>query len=362
VITAPRPRLAAIGVAAVLATGVTVGVVALSAGSPTDDAAQASARSFLATYVKPDGRVVRTDQGGDTVSEGQSYALLLAQVAGDDKTFARVWQWTQSHLMRPDGLLAYRADAHRVQDSMAASDADLVTAWALARAQGPGAGRYHAAGRRMANAVLAHETARGNATTLTAGPWATGSPATVNPSYFAFPAMDRLGGRWHAVRARSLALVRDVTSGGRLLPPDWVRIDGNSARPTPAPDGKVPDVRYSLDAQRTVIWLAASCEPQARRVAAGWWPTLSRTGRDTAIALDQHGRVLVRTPHVLPLVAAAAAASAAGRSPERDSLLARADAQNAAHPTYYGAAWAALGRGLLTTGSLGGCAPNGGTS
>jgi endoglucanase len=357
-----RTRLAAIGVAGVLATGVTVGVVALSAGSPSDDAAQAAARSFLARYVKPDGRVVRTDQGGDTVSEGQSYALLLAQVAGDEKTFARVWQWTKSHLMRGDGLLAYRADAHRVQDSMPATDADLVTAWALSRAQGPGAAGYHAAGLRMANAVLAHETARGKATTLTAGPWATGNPITVNPSYFAFPAMDRLGGRWHAVRARSLALVRDVTSGGRLLPPDWVRIDGNSARPTPAPDGKVPDVRYSLDAQRTVIWLAASCDPGARRLAAGWWPTLSRTGRDAAIALDPHGGVRVRTPHVLPLVATAAAAAAAGRAPERDVLLAKADARNAAHPTYYGAAWVALGRALLTTGSLGGCATNGGTS
>jgi endoglucanase len=361
-VIAPRTRLAAIGVTAVLAAGVTVGVVALSAGSPTEDAAQASARSFLATYVKPDGRVVRTDQGGDTVSEGQSYALLLAQVAGDEKTFARVWQWTKSHLMRGDGLLAYRADAQRVQDSMPATDADLVTAWALSRAQGPGAGRYHAAGRHMANAVLAHETARGKATTLSAGPWATGNPATVNPSYFAFPGLDRLGGRWHAVAARSLALVRGVTNHGRLLPPDWVRIDGNSARPTPAPDGKVPDVRYSLDAQRIVIWLAASCDPRARSVAAGWWPTLARAGRDPAIALDQHSRVRVGTPHALPLVAAAAAATAAGKAPERDILLAKADAQNAAHPTYYGAAWVALGRALLTTGSLGGCAANGGTT
>jgi endoglucanase len=357
-----RTRLAALGAAIVLTAGVAVGVVALSAGSPPDDAAQASARSFLATYVKPDGRVVRTDQGGDTVSEGQSYALLLAQVAGDEKTFARVWQWTQSHLLRGDGLLAYRADAQRVRDPMPATDADLVTAWALTRARGPGAERYHAAGRRMADAVLAHDTANGKATTLTAGPWATGNPATVNPSYFAFPAMDRLGGPWHAVRARSLALVRGLTGRGRLLPPDWVRIDGNSARPTPAPDGKVPDVRYSLDAQRTVIWLAASCDPGARRLAADWWPALSRTGRDAAIALDQHGMVRVPTPHALPLVATAASAAAAGKAPQRDSLLAQADAQNAAHPTYYGSAWVALGRALLTTGSLGGCATNGGTS
>jgi hypothetical protein len=35
-----------------------------------------SAAAFLATYARPDGRVVRPDQGGDTVSEGQAYGTL----------------------------------------------------------------------------------------------------------------------------------------------------------------------------------------------------------------------------------------------------------------------------------------------
>ena len=54
-----------------------------AAGSAAARAAvvQSAARSFLSRYVDPDGRVVRRDQGGDTVSEGVSYALLLAQVA-----------------------------------------------------------------------------------------------------------------------------------------------------------------------------------------------------------------------------------------------------------------------------------------
>ena len=41
---------------------------------------------FLDAYVDPDGRVVRRDQGGDTVSEGQAYALLLATAVGDEAT------------------------------------------------------------------------------------------------------------------------------------------------------------------------------------------------------------------------------------------------------------------------------------
>ena len=53
--------------------------------------ATAAARAFLTAYVDPDGRVVRRDQGGDTVSEGQGYALLLAVVLGDKARFQRVW-------------------------------------------------------------------------------------------------------------------------------------------------------------------------------------------------------------------------------------------------------------------------------
>ena len=46
-----------------------------------DSTAQRSATAFLAAYVRPDGRVYRPDQGGDTVSEGQAYGLLLAEFA-----------------------------------------------------------------------------------------------------------------------------------------------------------------------------------------------------------------------------------------------------------------------------------------
>ena len=40
----------------------------------------------------------------------------------------------------------------------------------------------------------------------------------------------------------------------------------------------------------------------------------------------------------------------------RDALLARAESVDARFPTYYGAAWVALGRLELTTKLLGGCA------
>src|SRR5215469_15182241 len=60
-------------------------------------------RAFLSTYVQPDGRVTRPDQGGDTVSEGQAYGLLLAEAAGDNGAFGRIWRWTHDHLQLPNG-------------------------------------------------------------------------------------------------------------------------------------------------------------------------------------------------------------------------------------------------------------------
>ncbi|MDW5596131.1 hypothetical protein VSS74_17420, partial [Conexibacter stalactiti] len=59
--------------------------------------------------------------------------------------------------------------------------------------------------------------------------------------------------------------------------------------------------------------------------------------------------------HPAALVGAAAAARAAGDAGASDRLLARADALEARAPSYYGAAWAALGRIMLTTDLLGGC-------
>ncbi len=156
-------------------------------------ATREAASDFLDRYVDEHGRVVRHDQGGDTVSEGQSYALLLARVAGDRGTFGRVWEWTRSKLLRPDGLLASHADAEGVLDRNPASDGDLVTAWALFRAPGPRADEPRRAGRRMADAVLEREIAAPpGPELLAAGPWATGQPTSLNPSYWALPAFAAL--------------------------------------------------------------------------------------------------------------------------------------------------------------------------
>jgi hypothetical protein len=59
--------------------------------------------------------------------------------------------------------------------------------------------------------------------------------------------------------------------------------------------------------------------------------------------------------HASSYVAAAAAAKAADQNDAMRRLLDRAAEANSAHPTYYGAAWVALGRVMLTSSALGGC-------
>jgi endo-1,4-beta-D-glucanase Y len=78
-------------------------------GAPHRAAASAAADRFLHRYVTSDGRVIRHDQGGDIVSEGQAYAMLIAESAGRPEVARTVWSWTRAHLGRPDGLFAWHA-------------------------------------------------------------------------------------------------------------------------------------------------------------------------------------------------------------------------------------------------------------
>jgi endoglucanase len=330
-----------------------------------EDVARAEAEEFLAGYVDPSGRVIRHDQGGDTVSEGQSYALLLAQVAGDAETFERVWEWTRAHLQQPSRLLASHADAGQVIDGNPASDADLVTAWALVRGEGPDGAIRRREGGRIARATLERETVGSpGPMLLAAGPWATGEPATLNPSYWVLGAFEALADdtgnrRWRELAAASISSARALTDEGRLLPPDWARVDGESVSATSSPNGDPPHIQYGPDAQRLVVWFAASCDPAARRLAAALYPLLSRTENAGALALSTEGSVVNGEPSPLAFVATAAAAGSAGHPDERERLLAEAAALERERPSYYGAAWVALGHALLTTDRLGGCALEG---
>jgi endoglucanase len=341
-------RLVAASLVALVLAGAAIAVLTARDG-PVDGAAG----RFLERYVEDDGRVVRRDQGGDTVSEGQAYALLLAAAEGDEERFARVWAWTRDHLRRPDGLLAWRWADGRVADPEAASDADLDTARALLlAAERFGEPAYERAGRALARAVAAHETAGGGpaagaahadgGAVLVAGPWAR-DRAVVNPGYWSPRAFAALGQRGLAASARRL--VDRLTRSS--LPPDWA----SAGAPTGPPAGGDP--QYSYDALRVPIRLAESCDPADRALAARLWPRLREHPGAPARALD--GTPLTGAEHPAALAAAAAAARAAGDRAAASTLLDRAARLDAEQPTYYGAAWVALAHVMLETGALGSC-------
>ena len=349
-------RAAALAMLAASLAACSGGVSVAGAGS-LGAAAQRSATEFLKTYVRPNGRVNRPDQGSDTVSEGQAYGLLLAEIAGKPAVFGRIWHWTRVHLQLPDGLFAFHANAAGQQLSPnPASDADVLIAWALLRYNATDAATRHRQGQRVAAAVLAHEVTVGPGRTpiLAAAPWATGRPASLNPSYWALPALTGLaqltGNReWQRLANGAVALTSQLTRGGRALPPDWARLTASGKlQAAPSPDGSEPQVQYGLAAQRTVPWFTFSCDPRARTLARAWWRLLRRPGRARALALRPDGDLISSDPAPLPMVAAASAAEAAGHPGASSGLLSRAAAQQHRRRTYYGGAWTALGLALFS--------------
>lgn len=336
-----------------------------STSSPPSHSGGAADR-FLARYVTGDGRVIRHDQGGDIVSEGQAYAMLIAQVAGRPTLVRTIWSWTDSHLRRGDGLLAYHADGSgHVEDNNPAADADVLAAYALLRYRGTHAAGLHDAGRRLAGAVLAHESVTsGGERVIVAGTWATATPATVNPSYLmpsVFAALAKLTGdpRWQQAAATAVTLVRGLTADGRRLPTDWARLEHGGLSAIPDPGGGAP-TQYGLDAARLPLWFGNGCTPGARGIASRWWTdVLSRGNRPAAIALSPTGTPVNQATNPVPLLAGAAAAAAAGDRSARAVLHARAARQAHQVPTYYGDAWLALGSALLN-GALDPCKEAGG--
>lgn len=328
----------------------------------TDRAEQAieQARAFLADYVDPDGRVVRRDQGGDTVSEGQAYAMLLA-IAADDRTrFDTVWRWAQQNLQQASGLFAFHWAQGRVQDTMPSADADVLIAWALGLASEHfGDDQMLNEARRTADSVLTHEVVRaGQGEALVAGPWAKERPsAVVEPGYWAASAEQSLASltgepRWSALSATHARLVGSLTNDGARLPADWVSLEGEQPTATSAPSGS-PGPQSGQDGLRLMVW--AACSDATRGLAARWWQLIATTADAAPLARTLQGAPLQNDRSPLSAVSAAAVAGAAGDTARRETLLDTASSIAEQYPTYYGSAWAALGRVLLETDRLTDC-------
>ena len=199
---------------------------------------------------------------------------------------------------------------------------------------------------------------------LAAGPWARDG-TIVNPSYssphtYAALARATRDRRWRALAEGDLhvtsALTNRATSADRrgagALVPDWAQVTPTATFAVPAPGTSDP-ARHGFDAVRAPIRLAEGCTREARRLAAAARPRLR--GPFTPAIRELDGRPAADYTHPAALAGAAGAAHAAGDNAARDRLLAAADRKEQRDSTYYGAAWAALGRVLLTTDWLRAC-------
>lgn len=344
------------------------GIVSTPTSTTVPDGTRSAAQlrtDFLDRYVR-DGRVVRLDQGGDTVSEGQAYGLLIAYAAGDRERFGAIWSWTKRHVLTDDSLLAWRwTEEDGVADEQSASDADLDAARALVLAGASwGDDRYTKAGKTMAAAVLDHETTTTDlGRILLPGPWADSDPYRYDSSY-ASPAAYRVladatgDHRWKELEAGSSAVTAAVLEK-TALPSDWsqVHADG-TVEPMPATGGDTR-VLYGYDAMRMPLRYAEACSTSDRALAASIAPTLRRTTQ-LAAQLDLGGTAVTGDRSALAYTARAATEQAAGSTGAATADLARADRTAATTPTYYGDAWAALGTTMLTSDVLGGCGTSAG--
>jgi endoglucanase len=242
-------------------------------------------QDFQDAYVTPGGRVVDTANKNTSHSEGQGWALLLAESYNDEPAFNRILAWTRRELKRPrDSLHAWRWFPNQpiaVPDANNAADGDIFIAWALARA----ANRWQRPELRELAAAIARDLHEkcvrevgGRSVLLPAG-FGFDKPGEaqviLNPSYYVFPALPVLAelmpeGRWQAVHDDGLALLREARFGRWGLPADWVQVPraGGPVRPA---TGWPP--RFSYDAVRVPLYLAwagLGQEPAARAAARFW--------------------------------------------------------------------------------------------
>jgi len=212
--------------------------------------------------------VIDTGNGGVSHSEGQGWGMLFAASFGDRATFDLLHGWTREHLRRSgDHLHSWRFQPNApvpVADANNATDGDLWIAAALGRASLRwGRPELAAEARAIGEDILAL-LVREAGPRLVLLPGADGfshaQGLTVNPSYYAFPALEELSALcpspvWARLNADGRALLDEARFGYWHLPADWLLVDRSTGAVSPHPNWPA---RFSYDAIRVPLWLAWS--------------------------------------------------------------------------------------------------------
>ena len=242
---------------------------------------------FKARFLQSDGRIVDTGNGGISHTEGQGWGLLFAVTFDDPAAFASILSWTTRTLRRSgDALHSWRyvPDAGgSVPDTNNATDGDLFIAMALSRA----ARRWSRPEYAVTAAAITRDVLRllvrraGARTVLMPGVngFTTDRAYLLNPSYYAFPALQELAARtrdplWGMMQSDGLALIRDGRFGQWMLPPDWLQVSRKDGSLKIA-EGWPP--RFSYDAIRVPLYLAWARQmpPDVEHAFRAYWAQMA---------------------------------------------------------------------------------------
>lgn len=228
--------------------------------------------AFKAALLEEGGRIVdSSDPRRITTSEGQSYAMFFALVAGDKATFERLRSWTENNLAEgdmtrrlPAWLWGQKPDGSwGTLDDNAASDADLWIAYSLLEAgrlwREP---RYTASGILLQKQILQREVVDlpGLGFTLLPAPFGfqlAPDAWRLNPSYMPLPLLRKFAtrepaSRWPGVLASTARIL--VESSPKGYAPDWIRYRAKQGF-----DGGADGATLgSYDAIRVYLWLGLS--------------------------------------------------------------------------------------------------------
>lgn len=173
-------------------------------------------------------RVIRPENGNDTVSEGIGYGMLLSYFASDQPTFDGLWNYGKQHL-DSKGLMSWQiSSSGSVIGQGSATDADEDMAYALLRAEGkwPGHG-YGQGAKNLISAMMTTEVLSSNL--INPGDnW--GNTQIMNPSYLSpafYRAFAGLTGdnRWNTVADTNLSWEQKASDPNTGLVPDWLNAD-----------------------------------------------------------------------------------------------------------------------------------------
>lgn len=194
---------------------------------------------YKQNYLLKEGRVIDSSRGNITTSEGQAYILYMSLAMDDRKTFDLVYNWTNKHLRRKDGLFSWiwgknNEGKYKILDNNSAADADIdLTRSSLLAYEIWKDKKYLKNGLQSINGIWNNETRQiGKYLVLMPGPaQAKSNFIEVNPSYFApyaFKVFKKYDPKhdWDKLVDSSYYYLKAATAKTKTgLPPNWFLIE-----------------------------------------------------------------------------------------------------------------------------------------